>query len=103
MSGDMRRLRRPLWWLERSEFFGWCAPMERQGEAFVVVPGFPVLNGGRGCLEVRETLSAPELLLVDPVAAFHLAVLFRTPRADVAMPDPAALYREAKANGNSAP
>src|SRR5438876_892928 len=47
----MRPLRRPLRWLERGEFFGGCASMERQGEAFVVVPGLPVPNGGRGCLK----------------------------------------------------
>ena len=61
---------------------------ERQGEAFVVVPGLPVSKGGRGDLKVREALAPPELLLVDPMAPLDLAVLLRAPGPDVPVPDP---------------
>src|SRR5947209_9716457 len=77
-----------------AEFLSGRAAIERHREPLLVIDALPLTQLGRGSLEVLEALAAPELLLVDPVAAFHLAVLFRTPRADVAMPDPAALYRE---------
>ncbi len=84
----MRRLSRPLRWLERGEFFGRCAPMERQGESFVVVSGLPVPNGCSGSLEVLEALSTPELLLVDPMAPLDFAVLLRAPGPNVPVPAP---------------
>src|SRR5437867_485849 len=77
-----------------AEFLSGREAIERHREPLLVIDALPLTQLGRGSLEVLEGLAAPELLLVDPVAAFHLAVLFRTPRADVAMLDPAALYRE---------
>jgi hypothetical protein len=40
---------------------------------------------------------APELLVVDPVAALHLAVLLGAARLDVPVPDAPALDREDEA------
>jgi hypothetical protein len=75
----MRRLSRPLRWLERGEFFGRCAALERQGETLVVVPGLPGPQGCRSHLEVLEAVPAPKLLVIDPVAPLDFAVLLRAP------------------------
>jgi hypothetical protein len=48
--------------------------------------GAPGGEGDAGNLEVLAGIAAPELFLVDAMAAFDLAVLLRTLRADVAHP-----------------
>jgi hypothetical protein len=54
--------------------------MKRQGEALVVVLGFPgpETEGSGG--EIGESLAAPELLVVNPMTALHLAGVLRAPR-----------------------
>ncbi len=85
---DKRCLGGPQWWLERGKFFGRGAALQREGEAFIVVPGLPAPKGGGGRLEVREALPAPELLLIDPMAAFDFAVLLRPAGPNVPVADP---------------
>src|SRR5215475_6672000 len=58
--------------------------------------GFPGSQPAGGRVEVVEAPAAPELLLIDSVAAFDLAVLLRTSRLDVAMADPQRLHGERK-------
>ena len=76
------------------ELLGGRAPLEREGEAFVVIPSLPRPKGRGRLVEVHKAMASPELFLVDAMAAFHLAVLLRTPRPDEAMPDPRGLDRE---------
>jgi hypothetical protein len=82
---DKRCLGGPQWWLAPGEFFGWGSALQREGEAFIVVPGLPASKGDRVCLEVREALPAPELLLIDPMAPFDFAVLLWPAGPDVAV------------------
>src|ERR1700681_377874 len=84
---DKRCLGGPPWWLERGKFFGRRAALQGEGEAFVVVPGLPAPKGGRGGLEVREALPAPELLLIDSMAPLDFAVLLRPPGSNVVVAD----------------
>lgn len=49
--------------------------------------------------EVAEVMAAPELLVVDPMAALDLPVLLGPPWADVAMADPRGLDREREGEG----
>ena len=85
---DKRCLGGSPWWLERGEFFGRGAALQREGEAFIVVLALPAPKGGGGRLEVREALPAPELLLIDPMAAFDFAVLLRPAGPNVPVADP---------------
>ena len=91
---DMRRLGDPLRWLERGKFFGGCAPVKRQGEAFVVVSALPASESFRGRLEVLEAVPPPELLVVDPMAPLDFAVLLRSPGPNVSVADPGGLDPE---------
>jgi hypothetical protein len=75
---DMRRLGDPLQRLERGKFFGGCAPVKRQGEAFVVVSALPASESFSGRLEVLEAVPPPELLVVDAMAPLDFAVLLRS-------------------------
>ena len=52
-------------------FLGWGPPLEREGEAFVVVPGLPVPKGGRGDLKVLEALAPAQLLREAGRLDFH--------------------------------
>src|SRR5712691_12715422 len=93
---DKRCLGDPPWWLERGKVFGGGAALEGEGEAFIVVPGLPAPKGGRGGLEVREALPAPELLLIDPMAPLDFAVLLRPPGSNVVVADAGGLDRQHK-------
>src|SRR5205823_11900153 len=70
-----------------SEFLGWRAPLQGQGEPFVVVPSLPCSKGAGRLVEVCKPVASPKLLLVDPMATLHLPVLLGPPRPNVAMPD----------------
>src|SRR4030095_6001025 len=85
---DTRRLGCPHRWAKRGKFFGRGAARKGQREAFIVVPGLPAPKGGSGRLEAREPLSAPELLLIDPMAPLDFAVLLRPAGPNVPVPDP---------------
>ena len=68
------------WWLVRGKFLGRGATLQREGEAFVVVPGLPAPKGGRGRLEVGEALpdrpaQAPPPSLTPEQRAFLLQQL----------------------------
>src|SRR5262249_6623655 len=52
-----------------------------------------------GLLEALELVAAPELLVVDSVTPFDLAVLLRPARPDVAMADPRRFHRERELEG----
>src|SRR6266851_6235082 len=94
-----RRLSGPPRWLERGKFFGRGAALQSEGEAFIVVPGLPAPQGGGGRLEVREALPAPELLLIDPMAPFDLAVLLGPAGSDIPMADPGGFDPQHKGEG----
>src|SRR5262245_53329977 len=69
----------------RRELLRWSESLQRHGEAPFVVLALPGPQpDGRG-LERREAGPPPELFGIDPVTAFHLAVLVRSPRLDVAV------------------
>ena len=53
----------------------------------VVVP-LPDSEPNNSRIEIVEAPPTPELLLIDSVAAFDLAVLLGAPRLDVAVPNP---------------
>src|SRR5437867_1846538 len=72
---------------DTSELLGWRAPLQGQGEPFVVVRSLPCPKGGGRLVEVCKPMASPKLLLVDPMAALHLPVLLGPPRPNVAMPD----------------
>src|SRR5205814_4631695 len=72
---------------DTSEFLGWRAPLQGQGEPFVVVPSLPCSKGAGRLVEVCKPVASPKLLLVDPMATLHLPVLLGPPRPNVAMPD----------------
>jgi hypothetical protein len=74
-------------WRQARQLFGGRPPLKRQGEALVVVLGFPGPEADGGGGEIGEPLAAPELLVVNPMTALHLAVLLRAPRFDVAVAD----------------
>ena len=99
----MRRLCDPSRWLERGEFFGRCAALERQGETLVVVPGLPVPQSCSGHLEVLEAVPAPKLLVIDPVAPLDFAVLLRPPGPNVPVPDPGGFDPEHEGEGELLP
>jgi hypothetical protein len=67
------------------------------------VPGSPVTKGGGSRLEVRETLPAPELLLIDPMAPLDFAVLLRPAGPNVPVPDPGGFDPEDKGEGELLP
>src|SRR5712664_122848 len=94
-----RRLSGPPRWLERGKFFGRGAARQSEGEAFIGVPGLPAPQGGGGRLEVREALPAPELLLIDPMAPFDLAVLLGPAGSDIPMADPGGFDPQHKGEG----
>src|SRR5258707_623986 len=94
-----RRLSGPPRWLERGKFFGRGAALQSEGEAFIVVPGLPAPQGGGRRLEVREALPAPELLLIDPMAPFDLAVLLRPAGSDIPVADPGGFDPQHKGEG----
>src|SRR5947209_13006744 len=56
-----------------------------------------------GRSEIVESLTAPELLVVNPMTALHLAVLLRAPGLDVAVPNPQRLHGEGKGEGKLMP
>ena len=85
------------------EFFGRRPSLQRQGEALVVVSSFPGPEADRGRGEVVESLTAPELLVVNAMTALHLAVLLGAPGLDVAVPDPERLHGERKGEGKLMP
>src|SRR5881628_3553412 len=70
-----------------SELLGWHAPLQGEGEPFVVVRSLPRSKGSGRLVEVCKPMASPKLLLVDPMAALHLPVLLGPPRPNVAMPD----------------
>ena len=74
------------------EFLGRRQPLKGEREALIVVPRLPLAQPRGRRLKVRELLASPELLVIDPVTAFHLSVLLRPSRADVAMADPRRLH-----------
>src|SRR2546426_2576138 len=65
---------------DTSELLGWRAPLQGQGEPFVVVRSLPCPKGGGRLVEVCKPMASPKLLLVDPMAALHLPVLLGPPR-----------------------
>src|SRR6266852_508110 len=75
------------------------AALQSEGEAFIVVPGLPAPQGGGRRLEVREALPAPELLLIDPMAPFDLAVLLRPAGSDIPVADPGGFDPQHKGEG----
>src|SRR4030095_16713221 len=85
------------------EFFGRRPSLQRQGEALVVVAGLPGPEADRSRGEIVESLPAPELLVVNPMTALHLAVLLRAPGLDVAVPDSQRLHVEGKGEGKLMP
>src|SRR5881296_1234841 len=58
-----------------SELLGWHAPLQGEGEPFVVVRSLPRSKGSGRLVEVCKPMASPELLLVDPMATLHLPVL----------------------------
>ena len=78
------------------ELLCWCAAVQRQGEAFVVIPSLPVAQRGLGVSARGKRLAGPEFLAVNAMTSFHLAVLLRPSRFDVAMPHAGCLDRETK-------
>src|SRR5436309_8175145 len=72
---------------DTGELLGWRAPLQGQGEPFVVVRSLPRSKGSGRLVEVCKPMASPKLLLVDPMAALHLPVLLGPPRPNVAMPD----------------
>src|SRR3989441_7198208 len=87
---------------DTGDLLRWRAPLQREGEAFVVVHSLPHPKRRGRFLEVGKPMAPPEFLLVDSMAAFHLAVLLGTPRPDVAMANPAASTASTKSS-NSRP
>src|SRR5215467_7148777 len=81
------------------ELFGGRLAVKRQGEAFDVVRALPAVQRDDRGVEIEEALSAPELFVVDAVAALDLAVLLGSARLDVAMPDAGLLEREDEVQG----
>jgi len=65
------------------ELFGGRLAMQGHREALEVVYALPVSERGRRLIERTEAIACPELLVVDPMATFHLAVLVRTSWLDV--------------------
>ena len=65
----------------------------------MVVRVLPTPERDRRRVEVRELMSRPELLVVDPMAPFHLPILLGPPRADVAMPNPGGLDGKGEGKG----
>jgi hypothetical protein len=65
--------------------------------------GFPGAQTDSGRIEVIEAPAPPELFLIDPVAAFDLAVLLGTPRLDVPVPDPQGLHGQRECEGELLP
>jgi len=80
----------------RRELLGWRAAVERHRESVFVVDALPPTQLRGGVLERIEVTTAPEFVVVNAVAAFHLSVLFRAARPDVTMADAAPLYGEDK-------
>src|SRR5258705_11128891 len=85
--------------MERANFLGRGAALQREGEAFIVVPGLPAPQGGGRRLEVREAVPAPALLLIDPMAPFDLAVLLRPAGSDIPVADPGGFDPQHKGEG----
>src|SRR4029453_2156734 len=81
------------------QLFGWRPALQRHRKTLVVVSGFPAPGRDGRFIKIGESLAPPELLLVDPVASFHLAVLLGPPGLDVAVPDPQRLNGEGKGEG----
>src|SRR5437899_1478891 len=77
--------------------------LQRQREALVVVSAFPGPEADSGRGEIVESLTAPELLVVNPMTSLDLAVLLRAPGLDVAVPDPQRLHGEGKGEGELVP
>jgi hypothetical protein len=93
-TGRQEMPRRPAVVAGARQVFRPACGLQGEGEAFIVVPGLPAAKGGRGGLEVREALPAPELLLIDSVAPLDFAVLFRPPGSNVVMADAGGLDPE---------
>ena len=60
----------------------------------MVVATFPSTQRMDGGREAVERGATPKFFLIDAMTAFDFAVLFRTPRCDVAQPHPRLLDRE---------
>lgn len=61
------------------------SPVQGQREAIVVVSLLPVGQWAFGLRLHLEVVTAPELLIIDAMTAFDLAILLRAPRFDVAV------------------
>jgi len=70
--------------------------LRRERESFVVVLLLPGGESWHGRLEIGEGMAAPELLLVNAVTAFDLAVLLGKSCLDVPTPDPGFLNAQRK-------
>jgi len=86
------------------ELFGARLAMQGHREALEVVHALPVPERDRRLIERTEAITCPELLVVDPMTTFDLAVLVRPRRGS--------MYRSlirasctvsANARGNSVP
>jgi len=71
-------------------------PLKSHREALVVVVSLPGTEAKIGCIEIVEPPASPELLLVDPVAAFDLPFLLGATGLDVPMPDLQRLHGQRK-------
>jgi hypothetical protein len=63
----------------------------------------PVQQRGRGGIQRGKALASPELLVIDARAAFDFAVLFRTPRFNVAEANASLLHGECEGEGELRP
>ena len=73
--------------------------MQGHREALEVVDALPVPERGRRLIERIEGITRPELLVVDPMATFDLAVLIRPPRLDVSEFDASLLHGQREREG----
>ena len=67
------------------EFLGRRPAVRRQREPIVVVALLPPREWTFGIVLCVEVMATPELLVIDAMAPFDLAILLRAPRFDVAM------------------
>jgi hypothetical protein len=88
MRGDDERREHGL------EFLGRRPTVQRQREPLVVVALLPRRQWTFGIVLCVEVVATPELLIVDAMAAFDLAILLRAPRFDVAMTNAGRFDRE---------
>jgi transposase len=69
----------------------------------MVVSRFPGPEADGGRIKIGESLASPELLVIDPMTAFYLAILLRASRLDVAVANPQCLHGQGKSEGELVP